>query len=155
RAREPRTAGGRHRVLGVADWDRSRSHRDQNGVRALLQVSLGVGLVFFGHALFLALVALLSGLYAEDLLGSGPTAGIVLSVAVGALPCTQCVYVGPTLVGALWVRRRPIALGVVLGAVLTPLGQWTLFVLAFTAMQDLMFSTQTIRIDHPVGADTG
>ena len=105
----------------MPDWDRTAGPvrtRDQ-GAAVFLEVGAGVGLVTLMHGI--AGIAMGGLTVAADAVPVGGLADVVrplpflwlMLIGLGQLP-----YVVPAAIG-LWFVRRPLALGVVVGAALT------------------------------------
>jgi hypothetical protein len=103
----------------MTDWDRSASPELPPPASVYLQLGAGIVLTFALH--LLALAGLTAAAWAALALGAeGPAealavAGGVLALGIGL---AQVVYVLPA-VAVTWVVRRPLALGILVGAGLT------------------------------------
>ncbi len=102
----------------MTDFDRTAGPPQQHGTAVFLQVGLGIGLVFLLHLIVggslwgaVALADTFGQPVADDL-------GPVLVTWMASLGVGQVLYVGP-VAAALFFVRRPIALGMAIGAALT------------------------------------
>ncbi|MCA9493073.1 MAG: hypothetical protein KC621_24245 [Myxococcales bacterium] len=96
----------------MADWDRSASPPPPPATQVYLQLGFGIIAVFSMH-----LVVALSLVGVAAATGGEPVAigGMFWILGIGL---TQLVYVGPAVVVA-WIIRRPLAMGMLIGAGLT------------------------------------
>lgn len=116
----------------MTDWERSGAPRTDSGPAVFLQVAAGMVLTFVLHAV---VGLLLFGLAAtvESARDSLPNT-VVQSVPMfwifwlGGLSCAQLAYLLPAGI-ASWFVRRPLALGIAIGAGITILLQGSCYAL--------------------------